>query len=185
MEKKIIKEVIVVEGKDDTNAILRAVKADTIETRGSALSMETIKKIQMAQELRGVIVLTDPDYPGEKIRKTISQYVPDVKHAFINRDKARKKNNIGVENASPQTIIMALEDAKIGWINEPEELITWDEIIDAGLVAGDKARERRMKLGEILGIGYNNAKQLYKRLRMFQISYNDFIRAIEEIDKKE
>lgn len=32
-----IKEIIVVEGKDDTVAIKRAVDADTIETNGSAI----------------------------------------------------------------------------------------------------------------------------------------------------
>ena len=36
-----INEVIVVEGKDDTTAIKRAVGADTIETNGSAISEET------------------------------------------------------------------------------------------------------------------------------------------------
>lgn len=37
---KKIEEVIVVEGKDDTKAINRAVNADTIETRGSAVPEE-------------------------------------------------------------------------------------------------------------------------------------------------
>ena len=47
----------------------RAVNADTIETNGSAVNAETIEKIRLAQETRGVIILTDPDFPGEKIRK--------------------------------------------------------------------------------------------------------------------
>lgn len=37
-EKMKIKEIIVVEGKDDTAAVQRAVDADTIETNGSAPS---------------------------------------------------------------------------------------------------------------------------------------------------
>ncbi len=78
-----IKEIIVVEGKDDTRAIQSAVNADTIETNGSAVSMETIVKIQLAMKVRGVIVLTDPDFPGEKIRKFITEHVPNCKHAFI------------------------------------------------------------------------------------------------------
>ncbi len=61
-----IKEVIVVEGKDDTTAIRRAVDADTIETNGSAINEETIEKIKLAQKTRGVIVLTDPDFPGKR-----------------------------------------------------------------------------------------------------------------------
>ena len=72
MEDKMkIQEVIVVEGKDDTKRIKMAVNADTIETRGSAISDETLDQIAELQEKRGVIVFTDPDYSGEKIRKTI------------------------------------------------------------------------------------------------------------------
>ncbi|EUJ48869.1 primase-like protein [Listeria fleischmannii FSL S10-1203] len=37
MEKPIIQEIIVVEGRDDTTALNRAVIADTIETGGSAI----------------------------------------------------------------------------------------------------------------------------------------------------
>ena len=36
----MIKEVIVVEGRDDTVAIRRAVEADTIETGGSAINQD-------------------------------------------------------------------------------------------------------------------------------------------------
>ncbi len=46
-----IKEVIVVEGKDDTTAIKRAVDADTIETNGSAINQATIEKIRRIQEI--------------------------------------------------------------------------------------------------------------------------------------
>ena len=58
-----IKEIIVVEGKDDTTAVQQSVSADTIETNGSAINTEIIEKIRLAQETRGVIILTDPDYP--------------------------------------------------------------------------------------------------------------------------
>ena len=51
-----IKEFIIVEGKDDTTAIKRAVNADTIETNGSAISEETLRRIEHAQQKRGVIV---------------------------------------------------------------------------------------------------------------------------------
>ena len=81
--KPKIKEVIVVEGKSDTKKIKLAVDAETIETQGLALEPETLEMIAHAQETKGVIVFTDPDYPGETIRKKITQKVPGVKHAFI------------------------------------------------------------------------------------------------------
>ena len=83
-----IKEIIVVEGKDDTVAIKRAVDADTIETNGSAIGDHVIEQVKLALQKRGVIIFTDPDYPGERIRKIISDKVPGCKHAFTKRRSA-------------------------------------------------------------------------------------------------
>ena len=44
-----IKEVIVVEGKDDTKQILKAVDADTYETNGSAISTADLAKLKKLQ----------------------------------------------------------------------------------------------------------------------------------------
>lgn len=181
-----IKEVIVVEGKDDTTAIRRAVDADTIETNGSAINEETIEKIKLAQKTRGVIVLTDPDFPGEKIRHTITQHVPGCKHAFLEKEEAIKSKGrgLGVEHASPAAIKKALSQA-----HEMSDLIveeiSQDDLIDAGLIGGAGAKERREKLGKLLKIGYTNGKQLYKRLMMFQISRTQFADAVAAIRQEE
>lgn len=181
-----IKEIIVVEGKDDTTAIKRALDADTIETNGSALNQETIEKIILAQKMRGVIVFTDPDYPGEKIRRTIEQNVPGCKHAFLNKTDALHKSGkgVGVEHAKPEDIRKALHEAQI--MNEVyEEEISQEDLIIAGLIGGEGAKERREKLGKILKIGYTNGKQLHKRLMMFQISKTEFANAVANIRQEE
>lgn len=107
-----IKEIIVVEGRDDTARIKLAVDADTIETNGSAIDDHVIDQIRLAQKTRGVIILTDPDFPGEKIRKTISEAVPGCKHAFLPKHLAKPKNKrgIGVEHASVESIRACLEN---------------------------------------------------------------------------
>lgn len=181
-----IKEIIVVEGKDDTTAIKRAVDADTIETNGSALNQETIEKIKRAQSTRGVIIFTDPDYPGEKIRKTISAQIPDCKHAFLAKEDAisRKGRGIGVEHADPKLIKAALKDAQLMSEIILEEM-TQSDLVIAGLVGGEKAKERRIKLGKLLKIGYTNGKQLHKRLMMFQISKKEFADALTVIIQEE
>jgi ribonuclease M5 len=88
MSKLAIEEIIVVEGKDDTRRIQEVVEADTIETIGSAINEDILEQIAHAQETRGVIIFTDPDFSGEKIRKTIMEVVPDAKHAFLPRSRA-------------------------------------------------------------------------------------------------
>ena len=83
--KPKIEEIIVVEGKDDTRRLQEVFDVDTIETIGSAIDDTILDQIEHAQETRGVIVFTDPDFSGEKIRKIIMEVVPDAKHAFLDR----------------------------------------------------------------------------------------------------
>ncbi len=177
-----IKEVIVVEGRDDTAAIKRAVQADTIETGGSAINPKTIEKIRLAQQKRGVIIFTDPDYQGERIRKIISRAVPGCKHAFITQEDGTKKGDIGVENASPEVIVRALSEVRTEMADQAGE-ITPDDMIAYGLTSGPDSKERRIKLGERLGIGYANAKQMLQRLNAFQISRAEFLAAMKTIDE--
>jgi ribonuclease M5 len=183
-----IKEIIVVEGKDDTVAIQRAVNADTIETNGSAISEETLRRIQHAQEKRGVIVFTDPDYPGRRIRAIIEERIPGVKHAFLSKEKCIAANGrgVGIEHASDEDIRQALKNVYTPAAELPEtEEITVADLMNARLIGHPSAKNRRIRLGEILNIGMTNGKQLHKRLLMFQITFEQFAQAVAQIDREE
>ena len=71
-----IKEIIVVEGRDDTAAIKRAVDAQTIETHGYGIKKQTWKLIEKAYRERGIIIFTDPDYAGMEIRRRLTEAFP-------------------------------------------------------------------------------------------------------------
>ncbi len=174
-----IKEIIVVEGKDDTIAIQRAVCADTIETNGSAINEMTIEKIKLAQRRRGVIIFTDPDYPGKRIRQIISAKVQGCKHAFLSKEEAIAKNGrgVGIEHASDESIRQALDMVYEETIMIREE-ISVDDLMEYGLIGGTDSASRRERLGKLLHIGHTNGKQLHKRLQMFQITKNQLNEAI-------
>ncbi len=189
MGKPIIEEIIVVEGKDDTKRIQEVVSADTIETIGSAINENILQQIEHAQEIRGVIVFTDPDFSGEKIRKIIMEAVPEVKHAFLPRAQAKgkKKNrSLGVEHASDAAILEALNRVVVP-VSEKitQPTIRQSDLFALGLMAGSGAKELREKLGDELRIGYTNGKQLQKRLAMFQITYEELIAALKKVEEKE
>ncbi|GLB47231.1 ribonuclease M5 1 [Philodulcilactobacillus myokoensis] len=181
---KKIKEVIVVEGKDDTERIKRAVDADTIETRGSAISQETLKLIQKLDQKRGVIIFTDPDFSGERIRRIVSSAVPNAKHAFLLRKDATPKHHdgsLGVEHASVKSIQNALLNVYTE-NNSAKPVITKKELFQAGLSGDLDAKKRREQLCNLLRIGYVNAKQLPKRMQMFGITKEQFQNAIDQIN---
>ena len=89
----MLKEVIIVEGKMDTVAVKRALECDTIETGGFALRPQTLKQIEAAYKKRGIIILTDPDGSGERIRKFLTERFPDAGQAFVPKKDARVPGN--------------------------------------------------------------------------------------------
>ena len=104
----VIAETIIVEGRDDTNSIKRAVAAETIETHGFGIRRETWELIDKAYRTTGIIVFTDPDHAGETIRKRILDKYPDALEAFLDQESARAGDDIGIENAAPEAVREAL-----------------------------------------------------------------------------
>lgn len=183
MEKLRIKEAIVVEGRDDTIAVKRAVDGLTIETHGFGIKKETWQLIEKAYNEQGIIIFTDPDFSGEEIRRKLTEKFPDAKQAFLARTDATKKGDIGIENAEPQAITEALQKAHCtAW--EAEDIFTEADLFAAGLVGQDDSRQRREALGKILGIGYGNGKSLLSKLNRFSISREKFAEAVDKIEDK-
>ena len=179
----MIKEVIVVEGRDDITAVKAALDAEVIATGGFGYKKEFIKTLINLSERRGIIILTDPDYAGEQIRKDLSKHLKNCKHAFLPQGKALKKGDIGVENATKEDIIEAISKARPITIEKTSEF-TKEEIIALGLAGGSNAAEKREKIGDILGIGYSNSKQFLNRLNNFGITREEFQKALERIENQ-
>lgn len=176
----MLKETIVVEGKNDAAAVRRAVDADIIVTSGFGINREILDRIRTAQQKNGVIVLTDPDFMGEKIRKIIADRVKGVKHAFIPKEEAWEEGDIGVENAAPESILKALSMARF----EQEDIrntFSMADMIYYGLSGDDNSAGLRNKLGAALGIGYGNTKQFLNRLNKYGITRDELEAALDKI----
>lgn len=176
----MIKEVIVVEGRDDYLAVKRAVDAEIIVTGGYSLPKGVIERIKLAKERRGVIIFTDPDYAGERIRRTISRKIKGCRHAYMPADQATRDGDIGVENASPEAIKEALAKARVEDIERKEEF-TIADLIEYNFIGSPESGVRRDKIGRILGIGHSNAKQFLSRLNNYGISREEFLSAVNKI----
>ena len=123
--------------------------------------------------------MTDPDYPGKKIRNILASQIENCKHAFIPRDKANKDGDIGVENASKEAIIEALKNARAE-VSENRQEFSYQDMVRYSLVGNDNAAKRRSAIGDELGIGYCSAKQFLKRLNSFGISREELEDAIKK-----
>ncbi len=179
--KEHIKEVIVVEGRDDIDAVQKAVDADLIATHGYGIRQETLDRIRHAYETRGIIILTDPDHAGDRIRRRLTALFPEAGQAYLSRNEAMSGDDIGVENASPEVIAKAIEAAGRSVICIEEEY-TPSDLMDYGLSGGPNSRQLRDLLGRRLGIGYGSAASFLKRLNGYGISRKDLEEALIAIE---
>lgn len=176
----MLKEVLVVEGKMDTVAIRRALEADTIETGGFTLAPYTLRQIEAAYKRRGIIILTDPDGAGERIRRFLTQRFPDAGQAFIPKILATANNDVGVEQAQPEAILAAL--AKVRHHEyRPQAEFNHMDLFKYELNGSPNAAKRRDALGAELGIGYGNAKRFLERLNTYDVSRKEFLAALAKI----
>lgn len=179
--KKKIKELIVVEGRDDISAIKAAVDAEVVAVHGFSVNRyKNLDKLETAYKNVGLIVFTDPDYAGEQIRRAINKRYPNSKNAFISKKEGSKAGDLGVENATPESIIRALENAKMEEVTDKiEEIFTMEDLLDSGLIGQNNSKELRAALGERLSIGYCNGKQLLSKLNRYNITKDEFEKALK------
>lgn len=176
----MLKEVLVVEGKMDTVAIRKALEADTIETGGFTLAPYTLRAIEAAYKKRGIIILTDPDGAGERIRRFLTERFPKAGQAFIPKVQATAHNDVGVEQAQPEAILAAL--AKVRHHEyRPQQEFTANDLFKNNLNGSPSAAARRDALGAELGIGYGNAKRFLERLNHYGVSREEFTAALAKI----
>ncbi len=179
MEKLKIKEAIVVEGRDDTAVLKQVTDALIIETHGFGIAKKTWQLLDKAYAEKGLIILTDPDFSGEQIRRKLTAKFPNSKHAYMPRKKAIKNGDIGIENSTPEDVKKVLE--KVCTVNLDEgDIFTLQDLDRAGLIGTKEAKELREKVGANLGIGYGNGNAMLKKLNSFGISREDFERAVAE-----
>ena len=162
--RRRIREVIVVEGRYDKNALKQVVEATVVETGGFAVfnDRERLALLRRLAAERGLILLTDSDGAGFVIRNFLKGAIPKdkLKQAYIpdiygkERRKAApgKEGKLGVEGMRPQVLEQALRRAGATFLEEtgasarPGRPITKADLYALGLSGGRDAAGRRQAL---------------------------------------
>ena len=192
MEKIALKEAVVVEGRDDEAAVLRAADAAVLSTHGWGLPEEALARIRHAYGRQGLVILTDPDHAGEELRRRLTALFPDAKQAYLSRPDAEKRKggrivDTGVENAAPEAIQAALLAAKAtvsAKEDADKDFAQPSDLIALGLAGTPGSEERRRALGKNLGVGDGNAKTFCRRLAAFGISREELLAAWRRISQE-
>jgi len=175
---KKINEVIVVEGKNDTKKLKSFFDVDTIETHGLGLKKEIIEMIKEINKKRGVILMLDPDNPGEKIRNRLNQEIPNLKNVFLLKEDARTIKKVGVEHASFEVLNDALNNI-VTYTDELDSL-SYIDFLELGLGNVDNSSYKRDIISKTFKIGKCNAKTMFKRLNMLKINKEEIKRVLDD-----
>lgn len=163
-----VREVIVVEGRYDKNALSQVVDAVIIETSGFGIFSDAEKRklLQTMAEARGLIVLTDSDGAGFVIRNYIRGCVDPklVKHAYIpdiygkerRKSAPSREGKLGVEGMKPQVLLDALIRAGATFDDEENKKtaprISKADMYARGLSGREGSAEKRAQLIKQLGL---------------------------------
>ena len=173
--------VIVVEGLHDKIKVESIYpNANIVITNGSEISQDTIQLIQTLSKTNQIIIFTDPDSPGERIRNVIAKAVPSSYHAFLRKKDSISRNGkkVGIEHASKECIIESLSTV---YLNQQEEdTITLADMYELGLMGMPDSSALRERLADEFNIGRPNAKTFLKRVNMLQIKKE----VLEELCRK-
>lgn len=173
-----VKELIVVEGKTDLIFLKSFLDADIVITNGSEISKNTLDFIKEANEKQGVIILTDPDYPGLRIRNIITNYIGDCKHAYVEKNKAIKGKKVGIAETKKEDILEALKNV-VTYKKDNQKLIKESDLYELGLLGKKDSKNKREKICEHYHLGWCNAKTFLKRVNMFGLTLKEIKDVIE------
>lgn len=189
-----IKEVVIVEGRYDKIKLSSLLDALIIETNGFAIfkDKEKMEMIRRLAEKRGILILTDSDSAGFKIRSYLGGSLPkeQVKHAYIpdvfgkekRKPRHSREGKLGVEGIKAELLLEALKRAGVTSEESKEEIrtITKLDLYADGFSGGPESHIRRQKLLQLLSLPERLSTNALVDVLNAAASYEEYRRVVEE-----
>ena len=189
--------VVIVEGKYDKIKLASILDAVIIETDGFAIfnDKEKQKLIRRLAKTKGLLILTDSDSAGFKIRSFIGGMVPqeEIKHSYIPdifgkeklKTESSKEGKLGVEGVPKEKIIEALQKAGVTAEETSEterRLVTKTDLYEDGLSGrADSATKRKAFLKSLDLPELLSANKLLPIINTF-LTYDEYKKAVLDLE---
>jgi haloacid dehalogenase superfamily, subfamily IA, variant 1 with third motif having Dx(3-4)D or Dx(3-4)E len=187
-----IKEIIIVEGQYDAAKLTNIVDGIVITTNGFSIFSDEEKKelIRTLGARNGIIILTDSDAAGFKIRHYIEKIATNIpiKHAYIpemmgkekRKSEPSKEGTLGVEGIPDEIIIKALMQCGA---TENKEIVhtenfTYTDLYELGLSGTNGSAAFRRAFLKYIGMPQKMSKKgmvsvlnnLYSKEKIFELA---------------
>ena len=184
MDKLKIDRLIIVEGKYDKIRLSNIVDADIISVNGFSVfkDNELKKTIKNLAAEKGVLILTDSDTAGYKIRVYLQKILNgcDIANAFAPEIKGKEKRKqqpsasgfVGIEGTDDNLLKnVLLEYAKD---SRTDAQITFSDLYELGYLGTSGASRRKNKLLEFLGVQKNISNTFLLRILNRKMTREEF-----------
>ena len=191
-----IDRAVIVEGRYDKIKLSSILDAVIIETEGFGIfnNKEKQQLIRRLADTKGLLILTDSDSAGFKIRSFIKGIVPaeTIKHAYIpdifgkekRKTVASKEGKLGVEGVKKELILEALEKAGV-FCKETEKTekreISKLDLYEDGLSGKAYSDALRKKLLFHLQLPERLTSNALVQILNTFLTYDEYKKAVEEI----
>lgn len=194
---------VIVEGRYDKIKLNNILDAQIIETGGFSIFNDGEKRafIKRLAETKGIIIITDSDAAGFKIRNYIKNfskngdiinvYIPDIPGKEKRKNTYSKERKLGVEGMDDSVLLDAFEKAGITAENaktptdENRRLITKTDLYLDGLSGTDNSGKKRRKLLTLLSLPKRlSSSAMLGALNSFY-TFEQYKQAVNSVEKGE
>lgn len=188
--------VVIVEGRYDKIKLSSVLDAVIIETDGFGIfnDKEKQKLIRKLAQTKGILILTDSDSAGFKIRsfirgmvpaeQIVNAYIPDIFGKEKRKTSPSKEGKLGVEGVNTRVIVQALRNAGVfceETAQSERREITKTDFYDDGLTGKADSNTLRKKLLLYLDLPERLTTNALLQVLNTLFTYEEYKKAVEEI----
>lgn len=195
-----VDEAIVVEGAYDKIKLSQFIDGVIFTSNGFSIfnNKAAQNSVRTLAEKTGIVILSDSDSAGIKIRNFIKQLAPDARvlHAYVpelkgrerRKDKDSKEGLLGVEGMSEDIIIDAIKksgatvDSFAGRARAERE-ITKADMYKLGLSGGGNSRLLRAEISKKLGLPSKLSSNMLLDVINRLLTYDELSYIVDEINR--
>jgi ribonuclease M5 len=166
--------IIVVEGRGDEAFLSSFIDSIYVVTNGFELNKKDIDFLKSIKDKNKIIVLTDSDDAGLKIRQRIGEEIPGCVNIVADINECNKNGKHGIAESN-KNHILSLFKGKLTLVKDEKPCVISSDLYSLGL----NNKNKRNELCEKFRLGNCNFKTMIKRINYKQIDLKQIMECID------